>query len=165
MGGSLKYILHLFKTEKSKDNMALASVRTFKSLQEERVSLYRSFEEGFLAYLQAAPNLNFEAYKRLVHEISRQFNEISQLIICEKNALATVHDRKDLSSILERIQEEEATKLEMTAANQIARQTLLEQEINRAERTTTATTTTGTTTMGTTRMVTTTIGTTGSLGE
>ena len=37
--------------------MALASIRAFKSLQEERVSLYRSFEEGFLAYLQVFPLL------------------------------------------------------------------------------------------------------------
>ena len=105
--------------------MALASVRTFRALQEERVYLYRNFEEGFVAYLkvrcspirprsvmsswaimhrfmlhffiallQAAPNLDFEAYKRLVHEISREFNRISQLIICEKETLKTVHGRK-----------------------------------------------------------------------
>ena len=46
----------------------------------------------------------------------------------------------DLSSILARIQEEEAAKLEMTAAHQIARQTLLEQEMKRTETTTTTTT-------------------------
>ena len=32
--------------------MALASLRAFRGLQEERVGLYRYFEEGFLAYLK-----------------------------------------------------------------------------------------------------------------
>jgi len=119
--------------------MALASVRTFRALQEERVYLYRNFEEGFVAYLKAAPNLDFEAYKRLVHEISREFNRISQLIICEKETLKTVHGRKDLSSTIEKIQEEEGSKLEMTAAYQIARQTMKEHQMT----TTTTTSSTG----------------------
>merc|ERR1712228_743364 len=117
--------------------MALASVRVFRGLQEERVGLYRSFEEGFAAYLKAAPNLDFNAYKRLVYELSREFNRVSQLIICEKEALKTVHGREELASTLEKIQEEEASKLEMTAAYQIARQTLTEHRM-----TTTTTTTT-----------------------
>merc|ERR1712228_1129388 len=117
--------------------MALASVRVFRGLQEERVGLYRSFEEGFAAYLKAATNLDFNAYKRLVYELSREFNRVSQLIICEKEALKTVHGREELASTLEKIQEEEASKLEMTAAYQIARQTLTEHRM-----TTTTTTTT-----------------------
>ena len=32
--------------------MALESLRAFRGLQEERVGLYRNFEEGFLAYLK-----------------------------------------------------------------------------------------------------------------
>jgi len=129
-----------WNTELTSYNMALAGVRTFRALQEERVHLYRDFEEGFVAYLKAAPNLDFEAYKRLVHEISREFNRISQLIICEKETLKTVHGRKDLSSTIEKIQEEEASKLEMTAAYQIARQTMKEQQV-----TTTTTTSTSST--------------------
>lgn len=120
--------------------MALASLRAFRGLQEERVGLYRYFEEGFLAYLKAAPNLSFDAYKRLVHEISQEFKRISQLILCEKDALKTVHGRTDLSTLIDKVQEEESAKLEMTAAFQIARQTLVERELT-TTLTTTATTT------------------------
>jgi hypothetical protein len=53
----------------------------------------KSFEEGFLGYVAAAPHYQFDVYRQLVHEITQEFQRISQLILAEKEALKDVHKR------------------------------------------------------------------------
>ncbi|XP_075466962.1 required for excision 1-B domain-containing protein [Ascaphus truei] len=97
-------------------------VQRFYELQSERVETYRLFEEGHQAYLKSGPHYDFIHYRQLVHEITLAFNGISKEIIQMKDRFREVYDRSDLSEHLEKIQEIEKEKLELTARLQLAKQ-------------------------------------------
>ncbi|KAL4237170.1 hypothetical protein ACF0H5_005550 [Mactra antiquata] len=99
----------------------------FYSLQEERVQGYQMFEEGFQAYLKGSPNYNFPLYRRLVHEITQSFNKISQDVLCIKSKFAEQNNLIPISEIMEKIQNAEKKKLEMTAKLQLLRQKSLDE--------------------------------------
>ncbi|XP_045159755.2 required for excision 1-B domain-containing protein-like [Mercenaria mercenaria] len=96
----------------------------FYALQEERVQTYKMFEEGFLAYLQGAPNYNFPLYRQLVHEITETFNKISADILHIKSTFAEWNNLLPISEIIGKIQDAEKNKLELTAKLQLCRQKL-----------------------------------------
>ncbi|XP_018111698.1 required for excision 1-B domain-containing protein isoform X1 [Xenopus laevis] len=104
------------------DNDFRNLIRRFYELQAERVETYRMFEEGHQAYLKSGPHYDFVRYRQLVHEITLAFNGISKEVIQIKDRFREVYDRSDLSEHLEKIQEMEKEKLELTARLQIAKQ-------------------------------------------
>ncbi|XP_043909885.1 required for excision 1-B domain-containing protein [Protopterus annectens] len=101
-------------------------VHRLYALQAERVEAYRLFEEGYQAYLNTGPHYDFIQYRQLVHEITVAFNGISKEIIQIKNSLHEEHSRPDLSAHLEKLQEKEKEKLELTAMLQLAKQNVLD---------------------------------------
>ncbi|XP_048415714.1 required for excision 1-B domain-containing protein isoform X2 [Stegostoma tigrinum] len=101
-------------------------VRTLYALQEERVEAYRLFDLGHQAYLRSAPNYDFIKYRQLVHEITQAFNRISKEVIQLKDRFHEEYDRPDLSEHIERVQEREREKLELTARLQLAKQNMLD---------------------------------------
>ncbi|XP_039622760.1 required for excision 1-B domain-containing protein [Polypterus senegalus] len=101
-------------------------VRRFYALQEERVEAYKLFEEGHEAYLKTGPHYDFDHYKQLVHHITLAFNGISKEVIQIKKRLHEEFDRPDLSEHIEKLQEKEKEKLELTAKLQLAKQNVLD---------------------------------------
>jgi hypothetical protein len=95
-------------------------LKEFQALQASRVMTYRSFDDGFQAYLSAAPNYDFEKYRQLVHEITEEFRILSLSIIEIRNQLSA--SAPLLAEYIGRIQALEQTKLDQTAQLQIARQ-------------------------------------------
>ncbi|XP_073511270.1 required for excision 1-B domain-containing protein isoform X2 [Phyllobates terribilis] len=104
------------------DNDFQQLLQRFYQLQAERVETYRLFDEGHLAYLKSGPHYDFIRYRQLVHEITQAFNGISKELIQMKDRFRELHDRPDLSEHLEKIQELEKEKLELTARLQLAKQ-------------------------------------------
>ncbi|XP_069505393.1 required for excision 1-B domain-containing protein isoform X1 [Ambystoma mexicanum] len=101
-------------------------VLRFYALQNERVEAYRLFEEGHQAYLRTSPHYGFVQYRQLVHEITLAFGGISKEMIQIKDRFREVHGRSDLAQHIERMQEHEKEKLELTASLQIAKQNVLD---------------------------------------
>uniref|UniRef100_A0A8C5M413 Uncharacterized protein n=1 Tax=Leptobrachium leishanense TaxID=445787 RepID=A0A8C5M413_9ANUR len=104
------------------DNDFRQLIQRFYELQTERVEAYRLFDEGHHAYLKSGPHYDFIQYRQLVHEITKAFNGINKELIQMKDRLREVYDRSDLSEHLEKMQEMEKEKLELTARLQIAKQ-------------------------------------------
>ncbi|XP_072338474.1 required for excision 1-B domain-containing protein isoform X3 [Scyliorhinus torazame] len=103
-----------------------ALVRNLYALQEERVEAYQLFDLGHQAYLRSSPNYDFIQYRQLVHEITQAFNRISKEVIQLKDRFHEEYDRPDLSEHVERVQEREREKLELTAQLQLAKQNMLD---------------------------------------
>ncbi|XP_063311482.1 required for excision 1-B domain-containing protein [Pelobates fuscus] len=104
------------------DNDLQHLIQRFYELQAERVEAYKLFEEGHQAYLKSGPHYDFIQYRQLVHEITKGFNGINKELIQMKDRFREVYDRPDLSEHLEKMQEIEKEKLELTARLQIAKQ-------------------------------------------
>ncbi|KAK1156962.1 required for excision 1-B domain-containing protein-like [Acipenser oxyrinchus oxyrinchus] len=101
-------------------------VQRFYALQAERVEAYRLFEEGHEAYLRTAPHYDFQHYRQLVHEITLAFSGISKELIEMKEHLHEECERPDLSEHIEKLQEKERHKLELTAKLQLAKQNVVD---------------------------------------
>ena len=71
------------------------------------------YSRGFQAYLQAAPNYNFNMYKQLVHEVTEAFNKISKDIISIESEFKGTHNRPSIAAFIRKIQNEEKRKLEL----------------------------------------------------
>lgn len=97
-------------------------VQRFYILQAERVEAYRLFEEGHEAYLRTGPHYDFDHYRQLVHEITLAFCSMSKEVLEIKQRLHRDLDRPDLSEHIDKLQEKEKQKLELTAKLQLARQ-------------------------------------------
>lgn len=97
-------------------------VQRFYILQGERVEAYRLFEEGHEAYLRTGPHYDFDHYRQLVHEITLAFCSMSKEVLEIKQRLHRDLDRPDLSEHIDKLQEKEKQKLELTAKLQLARQ-------------------------------------------
>ncbi|TNM87365.1 required for excision 1-B domain-containing protein isoform X1 [Takifugu rubripes] len=97
-------------------------IQRFYRLQSERIETYQLFEEGHEAYLRTGPHYDFDHYKQLVHEITQAFCGISKEVLGIKERLHHEFDRPDLSEHLEKLQNKEKQKLELTAMLQLARQ-------------------------------------------
>ncbi|ELU08069.1 hypothetical protein CAPTEDRAFT_213404 [Capitella teleta] len=111
---------------------AAALLKRFYALQEERVETYRLFDQGYAAYLQSAPNYNFPFYRQLVHNITQTFKKISEEMIENKCKLVSEHNREDVAKYIDKIQEEEKKKLELTAKLQLAKQNAVDKKENAA---------------------------------
>uniref|UniRef100_A0AAX7W3U8 Required for excision 1-B domain containing n=1 Tax=Astatotilapia calliptera TaxID=8154 RepID=A0AAX7W3U8_ASTCA len=99
-----------------------ALIQRFYHLQSERVETYRLFEEGHEAYLRTGPHYDFDHYRQLVHEITQAFCGISKEVLEIKGRLHDEFDRPDLSEHIEKLQNKEKEKLELTAKLQLAKQ-------------------------------------------
>ncbi|XP_075895575.1 required for excision 1-B domain-containing protein [Nelusetta ayraudi] len=97
-------------------------IQRFYQLQSERVETYQLFEEGHEAYLRTGPQYDFDHYRQLVHEITQAFSGISKEVLEIKEKLHNDFDRPDLSEHIEKLQNKEKQKLELTAKLQLARQ-------------------------------------------
>ncbi|XP_018583540.1 required for excision 1-B domain-containing protein [Scleropages formosus] len=97
-------------------------IQRFYVLQAERVEAYTLFEEGHEAYLRTGPHYDFLRYRQLVHEIAQAFGGISREVLDIKERLHRDFDRVDLSEHIEKLQEKEKQKLELTAKLQLAKQ-------------------------------------------
>ncbi|XP_053558940.1 required for excision 1-B domain-containing protein [Bombina bombina] len=106
------------------DNDFQRLIQRFYGLQTERVETYRLFEDGHEAYLKSGPEYEFQNYKELVHEVTLTFNGINKEIIEMKNRFREEYERPDLAEHLEKIQDFEKEKLELTARLQIAKQNI-----------------------------------------
>nr|XP_033812924.1 required for excision 1-B domain-containing protein isoform X3 [Geotrypetes seraphini] len=115
-----------YHTALGSENDFRALVQRLYALQAERMEAYRLFEEGHQAYLNTGPHYDFIQYRQLVHEITLAFNSISKEIIQMKDRFHEVYGRPDLSYHIEKIQEKEKEKLELTARLQIAKQNVLD---------------------------------------
>lgn len=102
----------------------------FYFLQEERVQTYLLFEEGFKAYLKGAPNYNFPMYRQLVHEITQTFSKISAEILSIHTKFADQNNLAPLAEIIQKIQDAEKIKLEVTAKLQMCQQKQIDEPAN-----------------------------------
>ena len=98
---------------------ARALVRRFMERQEERVGVYRRFEEGFLFFLQVA---EADGYQALVKQMTGAFAVISAAVNKIENALrgrgaATL----SLADLMRAVQGLEREKLQLTAQLHIVR--------------------------------------------
>ncbi|KAJ8277265.1 hypothetical protein GJAV_G00073300 [Gymnothorax javanicus] len=97
-------------------------VQRFYELQSERIEAYKLFEEGHEAYLRTGPHYDFEHYRQLVHEITQAFCGISKEVLEIRERLHQEFDRPDLSEHIDKLQNKEKLKLELTAKLQLAKQ-------------------------------------------
>lgn len=97
-------------------------VQRFYELQSERIEAYKLFEEGHEAYLRTGPHYDFEHYRQLVHEITQAFCGISKEVLEIRERLHQGFDRPDLSEHIDKLQNKEKLKLELTAKLQLAKQ-------------------------------------------
>ena len=67
---------------------------------------------GFSAYLEGAPNYNFDLYRGLVHEITQSFKSISEEVQSIQQELCEVHEMSRLAECIHRVQLAEKEKLE-----------------------------------------------------
>ncbi|XP_076440090.1 required for excision 1-B domain-containing protein-like [Babylonia areolata] len=104
----------------------LSVLKRFYVLQEERVEAYRFLESGFSAYLEGAPNYNFELYRSLVHEITQSFKTISEEVLSIQQQFKDIHQMSRIADVLEKVQLAEKEKLEHTVELQLKRQGLSE---------------------------------------
>jgi hypothetical protein len=96
-----------------------ALLRLFLARQEERVAVYRRFEEGFLLFLQVAEANGYEA---LVKSTTATFATISAGVNTVEAELRT--RSLPLADAVRRVQGIERDKLELTARLQILRHAL-----------------------------------------
>ena len=67
---------------------------------------------GFSAYLEGAPNYNFDLYRSLVHEITQSFKTISEEVISIQQEFRNLHEMNRIADCLHRVQLAEKEKLE-----------------------------------------------------
>ena len=67
---------------------------------------------GFSAYLEGAPNYNFDLYRSLVHEITQSFKNISEEVLTIQQQFREIHEMNRLAECIHRVQLEEKEKLE-----------------------------------------------------
>ncbi|XP_070564075.1 required for excision 1-B domain-containing protein-like [Ptychodera flava] len=108
------------------DESAKSLLKTFYNLQGERVHTYRIFDGHHQEYLKDAPNYDFPKYRQAVHEATEEFKRISQGILAVEDKLRNKHNRRDLAGFIRRVQDEEKTKLELTAHLQLAKQNVID---------------------------------------
>ncbi|KAK2140368.1 hypothetical protein LSH36_1377g00006 [Paralvinella palmiformis] len=101
-------------------------LKQFYLLQQERVETYKLFDQGHEAYLSGAPSYNFPMYRQLVHEVTQAFKKISDEIISIDHRLEVEHGKIEVADFIKKIQEDEKTKLELTAKLQLAKQNMLD---------------------------------------
>ncbi|XP_002734852.1 required for excision 1-B domain-containing protein-like [Saccoglossus kowalevskii] len=94
-------------------------------LQEQRVHTYRVFDGHHQEYLKSAPNYDFLKYRQYVHDVTQEFNRISLAIIEIQTQLKNC-DKKELVGLIKLLQDEEKSKLELTAALQLAKQNAID---------------------------------------
>jgi len=95
-------------------------LRKLHSLQEERVHVYKLFDEGHKIYLSTAPNYDFSQFRQLVHDVTQEFKRISNgIILIEKEIRC---DYPKLSDLISKLQLEEKNKSEFSAKLQLAKQ-------------------------------------------
>ncbi|XP_054162293.1 required for excision 1-B domain-containing protein-like [Oppia nitens] len=94
-------------------------------LHEERVDIYKLFEEGHNIYLDSAPNYNFSKFRQLVNNITQEFKRISNSIIAIEKQLRFKGVFK-IADIVTKLQDLEKTKLELSAKLQIAKQEVID---------------------------------------
>ena len=104
-----------------------ALLHRFFERQEERVAVYRRFEEGFLLFLEVAEATGYEA---LVASTTASFGAISEQV----NALATELSRRGsdhVAALIRTVQTHEKAKLTLTAQLQIVRHGLRIDELHK----------------------------------
>ncbi|XP_030322206.1 required for excision 1-B domain-containing protein [Calypte anna] len=97
-------------------------LRRLQTLQAERAERYRQLEEGHRAYLSSGPHYDFPRYRQLVHEVTVAFGGISREVLSIAGCLRDQLARPDLAQHLDRLQDREREKLQLTAQLQLARQ-------------------------------------------
>jgi len=53
------------------EQSAYSLIQKFQQLQEERVHVYKIFQEGHKIYLNTAPNYNFIRFRALVQDVTQ----------------------------------------------------------------------------------------------
>ena len=69
---------------------------------------------GFRAYLSSAPHYDFETYRKMVHNITEQFSNLSESII-EVETKLKENGRSNLADAIRKIQLKEKNKLELVS--------------------------------------------------
>ena len=96
-----------------------ALVRRLFAQQEERVRVYRRFEQGFAQFLEVA---EAEGYDALVADATAAFAQVSAGVnAVEAALLASGADGAAFAALVRRLQELEREKLTATAQEQIVR--------------------------------------------
>jgi len=111
---------------------AVDLIHKFQLLQEERAHIYKLFEEGHKIYLSSAPNYDFPKFRQLVSDVTKEFKRISQgMVTIEKQLRFGGHLK--FADIVDRLQDYEKTKLELSAKLQIAKQEAIDNPDSRSE--------------------------------
>ncbi|XP_071490966.1 required for excision 1-B domain-containing protein-like [Diadema antillarum] len=113
-----------------KDEDPKMLLHEFYVLQEERIKVYRSLDEGHKTYLQTSPDYDFQAYRQVVHNCTEEFNRISKRIIEIEDLFREKYQKGDIADCLKKVQEAERDKLEKTAVLQLAKQRLQDEPGN-----------------------------------
>ncbi|KAM4710319.1 required for excision 1-B domain-containing protein [Discoglossus pictus] len=97
-------------------------IHRFYFLVTERMVTYQLFDDGHQDYLKSGPDYEFIDYRELLHEITMTFNGINKEIIQMKKLFVDVYERPDLAAHIEKIQDLEKEKLELTCRLQLTKQ-------------------------------------------
>ena len=80
-----------------------------ESIYESTVAKYHF--SAFNNFLAGAHEFNFQVYKQRVADLTITFKRISEEVIHIKNSLRDTYNKEEISSLIEKIQELEETKL------------------------------------------------------
>ncbi|CAM9869476.1 unnamed protein product [Pylaiella littoralis] len=95
---------------------AAALVASFRRAQEERVALYRKFNEGLREALRSG---DYSGYPALCCEVTAGFSVLSKAINAIEALLGADPETKPLAGIIRRVQGREQEKLTVTAAHHL----------------------------------------------
>merc|ERR1712141_975275 len=103
---------------------ALQIGEEFSQLQETRVQTYNNLNHAHKEYLASAPNYDFKKYQKEVADATEIIKDISSKVISLRKEI----DGSELDTFIEKVQEYEAKKLQITVKLQLARQKLQDDE-------------------------------------
>eukprot|EP01134_Creolimax_fragrantissima_P005646 CFRG5646T1 len=110
----------------NEDPPMMVQLSRLQAIQEERVLTYALLEQGYQDYIKSGPSYDFNTYKKLIHEISEVFNELNVRTKVVRETLVGVLERTDLGDIIDRMNQLEKDKLELTSKYYMAGQVFMD---------------------------------------
>lgn len=101
-------------------------LKSIFALQEQRVAVYKTLEQGHDEYLSKFPNYDFPIYRQVVHDCTEEFSSVSKKIIDIESKFAEL-GKTEVAGYIRKLQELEKEKLDVTAAYQLAKQKVLDE--------------------------------------
>ncbi|KAJ8526382.1 hypothetical protein K7X08_028859 [Anisodus acutangulus] len=101
----------------SMEEQIVAVLRRFLAVQQRRAQAYATLKRGFEDYMASGVE---STYQQLCSEITVEFNDCSKQVLEMESQFLTAHCfREDLAQLLKSVQNQEKTKLQLTATIQV----------------------------------------------